>query len=140
MSLSLSQSCEIRQYVRHSTGSDPYSVWVRAALKAFKKFTHKDKVFYTCNITRLNQCNRLGDAKDVSMWRTHFFLCSKYFDEVSGAVFSSRPGEELARFTRSHDVLLYLKVSDIEIMDVRNGAVIELDTPLVFASEEVLLV
>jgi len=114
-----------------------YRAFAREALKAFKKFRFRGRTMYTCNVARLRECNRLGDAKEVALWRTHFFLCSTYFNDVDGAVFNSRPGEELADITRRQEVgPMYLAVSITEIMDTRNGVVWETDVPLVFASAE----
>jgi hypothetical protein len=138
-SLSLGQGQCLGMYLTHETRTNPYGVWVKQALKAFRKFKHDGRIYYTCNVARLMECDRLGEAKEVSLWKTHFFLSAPYFDDVSGAIFSQAPGEELARVSRAHQVLLYIRQSDTTMMDVRNGVMIQLQDRLVFASEKVLL-
>ncbi len=137
MGQSLGMSCgfSLQLIHEHSQGSAARAYY-RAALKAFKRFTHNSKVFYTCNVERLKECNRLGEEKEISLWRTHFFLCSPHFDEASGVVFSSRPGQELALLSQKNVESLFLATSSNQMVDIRYGHRIELTEPLVFASAE----
>jgi hypothetical protein len=57
--------------------------YVREALKAFKLFECKQGVFYTCNVARLHECNRLGEGKEVRIWQTYLFTQSKFFQTVA---------------------------------------------------------
>jgi hypothetical protein len=137
MGLGLSQSLrpDLRQEFTFGN-SGPANVYYRAALKAFKKFIYDNKVFYTCNVERLKACNRLGSAKEVSLWKTHFFLCSPHFDECCGVVFSARPGEELGLLSQRHLEFLFLATGTMNMVNVKNGYRVELAEPLVFASSE----
>jgi hypothetical protein len=125
-------------YQEHSHGNGRrLQKYMREALKAFKKFTRDGKTWYTCNVERLKQCDRLGEAKEVSLWKTHFFLASQYFDDAHAVVFSHRPGTELAEITKKMQISgLFLAISHTEIINTSVGNRFTLDEALVFASED----
>lgn len=140
MSLSLGFSPALRPYLsqEHAATKDlRRNAYVKAALKAFRKFRHNGKVFYTCNVARLHACNRLGEEKEVKLWRTHFFMSSPHFYEVSGVVFSRGPGDELLAHTNTLQLdFLYVKSGHRTAIDPKNGRVHEFEEDLVFASDE----
>lgn len=130
----LGLTTSLRQEQRLYTTSR--KAYIREALKAFKKVTIQGRVYYTCNVARLNACNRLGDAKQVKMWRTHFFLRSTHFAQVHGVIFNSAPGKELADFSAGAVDRIYVIVRPREIIDPKNGDSIHLEEDLVFASAD----
>ena len=138
MGLCLSQWPRLLQcnYLRPFGG---YREYASKALKAFRKFQYNGKTYYTCNVDRLKECDRLGDKKQVSMWRTHFFLASPHFDDVYGAVFNVRPGVELAEATKLQRVPMFIAVGKKEMMCISRGFRYELETPLIFASVSVVV-
>lgn len=114
---------------------DPYREFEKVALNAFKKFTYQGREMYTCNVDRLHECNRLGDEKQITLWKTHFFLVSRHFDLVSAVVFNRRPGIELAKHSASTGITaIFLALSPDQMVDTENGHIITLNTPLVFVS------
>lgn len=136
LSLRLGPSQTLAQVCAHSHPGG-LRKYVREALKAFRKFTLEGKTFYTCNVERLKQCDRLGSEKEVTLWRTHFFLASRHFDDVFAVVFSKPPGSELVQITRQMQIQeLYLALNPTEILDASNGSRINLNEPLVFASAD----
>lgn len=128
MSLSVSISQEQSQDRRS------LNAYIREALKAFRKVTVQGRSHYTCNVDRLRECNRLGDEKQVTTWRTHFFLHSRHFDEVCGVIFNSAPGKELACFSADAVDEIYISMGVREILNPKNGKRIFLEEDLVFAS------
>lgn len=128
MSLSVSMSQE------QSQNRCSRNVYIREALKAFRKVTVRGYPYYTCNVNRLKECNRLGDEQQVTTWRTHFFLHSKHFDGVCGVIFSSAPGWELADFSAEAVDTIYISIGVREILNPKNGSRIVLEEDLVFTS------
>src|SRR3989338_9379698 len=45
-------------------------------------------LYYTCNVSRLRECHRLGTEKEIGLWFTHFFTSSPHFDDVFAAIFN----------------------------------------------------
>ncbi|MDQ5912367.1 MAG: hypothetical protein QG568_582 [Patescibacteria group bacterium] len=130
MSLSVSISQE------QSQDRQSRNAYIREALRAFRKVTVQGRSYYTCNVDRLKECNRLGDEKQVTTWRTHFFLRSKHFDGVCGVIFSSAPGRELADFSAEAVDTIYISMGVREILNPKNGNRIFLEEDLVFASDK----
>lgn len=110
--------------------------YVREALKAFKKIQVEGRPYYTCNVARLKACDRLGDEKQVTTWRTHFFLNSRHFSAVEGVIFNSAPGRELADFSRGAVEVLCVSIGPREIINSSNGNRTTLEEDLVFASDD----
>lgn len=135
MSCSLSSSHFLALTLSHESGK-AYKIFEKEALKAFKKVQVNSVPHYTCNVARLHECRRLGTEKQLSLWSTHFFQCSRHFDEVFAVVFNTRPGEELASFTRGGDLKIYIAMGSNEILDPSNGFRIQTEHPLEFASAE----
>lgn len=130
-SFELSHALSLKQSHSHSSG---YKRFKREALKAFKKVVVNGVTYYTCNVCRLRECRRLGADKEIGLWFTHFFQYSPHFDDVSGAIFSQRPGEELANFTKMAQIKIFIAHGDSEMLDPSNGFRIQTDRPLEFAS------
>lgn len=118
--------------------SDGYRAYAREALKAFKKITIQGKVYYTCNVNRLRNCDRLGSDSVIPLWRTHFFLRSRHFDEAEGVIFSSRPGIDLSRFSSFAIESQYIVIEGNLIVDPINGLRQTIEEDLIFASDEEL--
>lgn len=129
LSLQLTQTQELRLNERIKT-------WEKEALKAFKKVSIDGKNYCTCNVERLKQCNRLGDEKEITLYKTHFFLKSPGFDFIFGVIFNARPGIELAEFSKQSSRRIYLATGSRAIMDLQTGTRIELQMDLTFASDE----
>jgi hypothetical protein len=110
--------------------------YTRAVLKAFRRVIIGNKTLYTCNVARLRECGRLGSEQEVSLWKTHFFMCSRHFDDVFGVIFNQRPGEELSSFTARRVKHLYLQQGEREILNMKTGKRIRVSEPPAFASLE----
>lgn len=115
--------------------SDGYRTYAREALKAFKKVTIQGKVYYTCNVSRLRNCDRLGSDSVIPLWRTYFFLRSHHFDEAEGVIFSSRPGIDLSRSSSFAIESQYIALEGNVIIDPINGRRQTIEEDLIFASE-----
>lgn len=109
--------------------------FMQEALLAFKLFEENGVKYYTCNVERLEECNRLGDDKQVSLWRTHFFLRSSHFDGVKSVIFSKRPGTELALAAKTVMENIFLKITPNQAVNVSNGDVVDFDKDIPFNSE-----
>jgi hypothetical protein len=114
----------------------PYKDFAREAAKAFRRFHLKGVDLYTCNVKRLQACNRLGEEKEVGTWRTHFFLQSSHFADVDGVVYNKAPGKELADFSTQMLPLIYVMIDERTILNAKTGERTVLDEPLVFSSDE----
>ena len=110
--------------------------YIRKALEAFKRIEFKGSYYYTCNVARLKKCDRLGNQKQITMWRTHFFLSSPHFIDVKGVIFSTAPGRELAEFSQQTVESIYVVSGHRKILNPSNGEKIALDEDLVFASSD----
>lgn len=110
--------------------------YVKEALKAFKLFECKQGVFYTCNVARLHECNRLGEDKEVRIWQTYLFIQSKSFETVAAVIYNDRPGSELAKLSKERGDIIYLAMDTRTILNTANGKRTVLDKDIVFASAE----
>lgn len=110
--------------------------YVKEAAKAFKLFECKQGVFYTCNVARLHECNRLGEDKEVRIWQTYLFIQSKSFQTVSGVIYNTRPGTELAKLSKERGDTIYLAMDARTILNTANGDRTVLDQDIIFASTE----
>ncbi len=124
-------SLSLQMVQMHDQGS-----YRREALKAFRKFEVGGVLMYTCNVDRLIECDRLAPSQSVSLWRTHFFLRSNNFDDVTAVVFNRRPGSQLSDLSKEVVEYLYLAISPNEMVDTSNGDKMSLREPLIFASNE----
>jgi hypothetical protein len=107
--------------------------YMKEALLAFKLFKHKGVSYYTCNVGRLNECNRLGEDKQVSLWRTQFFLRSNNFLDVDSVIFDSRPGGELTNAAKRAANNIFLKLSDNrKAVNVSTGEIVEFNIDIPF--------
>lgn len=133
LSLTLSQKPSLSLQLVHSHRVG-YRRFEKTALKAFKKIIVGGTPYYTCNVARLRECNRLGTEKEIALWFTHFFMCSPYFDDVFAAIFSTGPGEELTNFTRAGQIRVFVAMNEWEFLDPADGVSIRSECPLLFAS------
>jgi hypothetical protein len=128
-------SLEISQSARQIQIQIQIKAYAREALKAFKKVVIQGSTYYTCNVKRLRECDRLGDEKEISTCKTHFFLRSRHFDDIKGVIFNSAPGEELAIFSERVTDEIYVALSKREMVNPKKGEITTLDEDLNFASE-----
>lgn len=115
---------------QHVTVTD-YS---KRALKAFKRVQIDGRYYYTCNVARLREAERLGRVPDICLYRTHFFLLSPHFQDVVGVIFSEAPGQDLAMISRLAADSLYVVFDRFKLVNPYTGEIIVLSRRLTFAS------
>lgn len=111
--------------------------YMKEALLAFKLFKYKGVSYYTCNVGRLRECDRLGEDKQVSLWRTQFFLRSNNFLDVDSVIFDSRPGAELTEAARRAANNIFLKLSgNRKAVNISTGVIVEFDIDIPFSQAD----